>query len=146
MKKRLNRAFTASLIVILILMCSSAFAGNPNKVVANVTTMDVNKAAMAIKFTHSIMKTKGMDATVFFNVYGVELVNKDKPSPVYPNGETIEQMLVAFMKDGGKVLACPMCMKNVGGMTKSQLLPGVASKKGAGLEVITQPDTLVLSY
>lgn len=144
--KKLTLSLSVMTVALLGMLSLSAFAGTPKQVVANVTTDDVNRAAMAIKFTHSIMKTKGMKATIFFNVYGVDLVKKDKPSPIYPDGQSIAQMLEAFMKDGGVVMACPMCMKNVGGMTKADLMPGVVSQKGGGLEAITQPDTLVLSY
>ncbi|MDC0336538.1 DsrE family protein [Pseudodesulfovibrio sp.] len=143
MKKRLT---TCGLILLVSLFCTAAFAGMNKQVAANITTSDVNKAAMAIKFTHNIMKTKGMKATLFFNVYGVELVNKNKISPIYPTGQNISQMIAEFIKDGGTVLACPMCMKNVGGMTNADLLPGVTAQQGAGLEAITQPETLVLSY
>lgn len=144
--KKLVHVSLLAVLLLVSLFCSSALAGMNNKVVANITTNDVNRAAMAIKFTHSIMKSKGMKATLFFNVYGVELVNKNKISPIYPTGQNIAQMLAEFVQDGGTVLACPMCMKNVGGMTNADLLPGVSSKKGMGLEAITQPDTLVLSY
>ncbi len=145
MKAAKTTALTAT-VLLITLLCASAFAGANKQVVANITTNDVNRAAMAIKFTHAIMKNKKMPATLFFNVYGVELVNKTKPSPVYPTGQNISQMLAEFIKDGGTVLACPMCMKNVGGMTNADLMAGVAAKKGSGLEAITQPDTLVLSY
>lgn len=144
MSKRISMCVFAALIVVCL--SSMALAATPTRVVANVTTNDVNKAAMAIKFTHNIMKAKGMTATIFFNVYGVELVNKNRPSPVYPNGQSVSEMLAAFIRDGGTVLACPMCMKNVGGMTNADLIEGVSSREGAGLAAITQPDTLVLSY
>ena len=133
-------------VLFVSLLFSAAFAGMNTRVVTNVTTNDVNRAAMAIAFTRAMMTTKGMEATLFFNVYGVELVNKTRPSPIYPTGQNIAQMLAEFMKDGGTVLACPMCMKHVGGMTNADLLPGVTSAKGAGLEAATRPDTLVLSY
>lgn len=138
----------SSILAVLLVTSVSApaFAEENKQVVANVTTNDVNRAAMAIKFTHSIMKKKGMEATLFFNVYGVELVNKGKISPIYPTGQSIADMLQEFMKDGGKVVACPMCMKNVGGMTNADLLAGVSAKPGMGMDAITQPNTLVLSY
>lgn len=133
-------------LVVTCFLFGSAQAAGMSNVVTSVTTNDVNKAAMAIKFTHAIMKKKGMQATLFFNVYGVALVNKNRPSPIYPTGESIKDMLDAFMKDGGTILACPMCMKNIGAMTNADLIEGVASMEGGGLQAITAPDTLVLSY
>lgn len=144
MKKSLAVLIMSALL--LPLLTVAAFAGQPKKVVTMVATDDVNRVAMAIKFTHAAMKNKGMQATLFFNVYGVHLVDKKTPSPVYPTGESIVAMLKAFMKDGGTVLACPMCMKNVGGMTNADLLDGVVAQKGGGLNAVTGPDTLVLNY
>ncbi|AMK11731.1 hypothetical protein [Pseudodesulfovibrio indicus] len=137
------------ILVALILCCllaSTAFAGEPKRVFTSVTTDDVNKAAMAIKFTHNIMKNKGVKATLFFNVYGVLLVNDNIPSPIYPSGQSIQDLVKAFIADGGVVLACPMCMKNVGGMTKADLMAGVLSDEGAGVNAAVLPDTLALSY
>ena len=142
---------TRALLVLFILgvFCltipTNALAEN-TRVFTNITTSDVNRAAMAIKFTHNIMKQKGLEATLFFNVYGVALVDKTKPSPIYPTGESIADLLQKFMDDGGIVIGCPMCMKNVGGMSNDDLLPGVQASPGLGLEAATSPDTLVLSY
>jgi predicted peroxiredoxin len=138
----------ASLLFIFIFGMGTANTASADfsQVFTNVTTADVNKAAMAIKFTHSIMKEKGLKATLFFNVYGVALIDKTKPSPIYATGDSIAVMLDQFMKDGGTVIGCPMCMKNVGGMTKDNLLPGVTAAPGMGLAAVTMPNTLVLSY
>ncbi|BBD06956.1 DsrE family protein [Desulfovibrio ferrophilus] len=138
-----------ALVMALILafaITPTALAASPKRMVASVTTADLNRAAMAIKFTHSAMKQQNVTATLFFNVDGVRLVNKNIPSPTYPNGETIHSMIAKFIEDGGAVLACPMCMKNVGGMTTVDLLPGVQSQPGAGQKAMFAEDTLVLSY
>lgn len=142
-------AFAKRMVVaaILVLLAASfAVAGTHKRMLTSVTTNDVNRAAMAIKFTHNAMKSQGVQATLFFNVEGVYLVDKNKPSPMYPNGQSLKQMLEAFMADGGRVIACPMCMKNVGGMTNADLMPGVIAQKGAGMNAMFEPDTLVLSY
>jgi len=135
-------------LLVFVLGVATAYAGPAgySKVFTNVTTADVNKAAMAINFTHNIMKKKGVEATLFFNVYGVALIDKTKPSPIYPTGQSIAEMLQAFMDDGGVVIGCPMCMKNVGGMSNGDLLAGVSAAPGMGLEAATTADTLVLSY
>lgn len=146
MQLRVRFVALACVVALVAVLAVPAFAGTPKRVFTNVTTDDVNRAAMAIKFTHAAMKKKGLQATLFFNVSGVHLVNKNVPSPVYPTGDSIRTMLAAFIADGGTVIACPMCMKNVGGMTNSDLLDGVSAKPGMGLDAATTPDTLVLSY
>jgi len=131
---------------LLLTLALPVLAGEPQRVMTSITTADVNRAAMAIQFTHAAMKSKGVPATLFFNVDGVRLVNRGIPSPVYPTGQSIREMLEAFMHDGGTVLACPMCMKHVAGMTDADLMDGVASKAGAGVDAAMAPDTLVLTY
>jgi len=116
------------------------------RVFTSITTDDVNRAAMAIAFTRSIMQEKGIEGVLFFNVYGVNLVNAKKPSPTYGNGKTIAVMLKEFIQDGGVVIACPMCMEHVGGMTTADLLPEISAVKGGGVHAVTAPDTLALSY
>lgn len=140
--------------LVILVLCSVAMLSAPlhvraedfKQVVTSVTTDDVNRAAMAIQFTRSIMKEKNCRGVLFFNVYGVNLVNSKIASPTYDNGESIATMLADFMKDGGQVLACPMCMQHVGKMTNADLLQGVAAAKGAGVKAVSTPDTLVLSY
>ncbi len=34
-------------------------------------------------------------------------------------------MLIGFIQAGGKAIVCPMCMKNVGGLSKDDLIEGV---------------------
>ncbi len=148
MKRPLPRRVGAvcSALLLTLLLALPALAGPPARIMTSVTTDDVNRAAMAIQFTHAAMKSKGLPATLFFNVDGVRLVHKGIPSPVYPSGQSIREMIAAFMHDGGTVLACPMCMKHVGGMTEADLMDGVAARAGAGVDAATQPDTLVLTY
>ncbi len=116
------------------------------RVFTSVTTDDVNRAAMAIKFTQSVMQSRNMQGVLFFNVYGVNLVNASKPSPGYGNGQTIATMLKEFMNAGGVVMACPMCMEHVGHMQQADLLHGVTAVKGGGVKAVSMPDTMVLSY
>lgn len=138
-----------SALLALCLLAMAAFpamAGAPKRIMINVTTDDVNRAAMAISFAHNAMQSQNMEGTLFFSVTGVHLVDKTKPSPIYPTGKSIARMLQAFMADGGTVIACPMCMKNVGGMTKADLMDGVVSGKGMGVAAAVAPDTLVMTY
>lgn len=138
--------FACAALLLALLLALPALAGEPQRIMTSVTTADVNRAAMAIQFTHAAMKSKGVPATLFFNVDGVRLVNRGVPSPVYPTGQSIREMIEAFMRDGGTVLACPMCMKHIAGMTEADLMDGVASKAGAGVDAAMAPDTLVLTY
>ena len=138
-----------SLIVVSIaVLAGNAFAGDSGKkLFVNLTSNEMNRAAMAISFSTRVLTQKQMPATIFLNVDGVRLVNKNIPGSRHVNGKTLQEMLTAFMANGGKVIACPMCMKNVGGMTKDDLIDGVV----VGGSDVTWPalfadNTTVLNY
>lgn len=91
----------------------------------NLTSDELNRAAMAISFATKIRLDMGKPVTIFLNVDGVRLAHKDAPQEPYGmDGKTIHEMLQAFMDAGGTVLVCPMCMMNVAGMTADDLIPG----------------------
>lgn len=131
----------------LLLVAGLAFAENPQSLFVNLTSSEMNRAAMAVSFSHRVLKDGKKPTTIFLNVDGVRLANKNIPQNTHVNGKTIQDMLRAFMADGGKVIICPMCMKNVGGMKQEDLMEGVV----IGGADITWPalfaeDVTVLSY
>ena len=140
------RALLLVSAILIFTVAATASAATYERMVTSITTTDLNRAAMAIKFTHMAMKKQQVPATLFLNVDGVRLADTRIPSAQHPTGQTLRQMITAFMADGGTVIACPMCMKNVGGMTNSNLMEGVKARKGAAVEAMFAPGTLVLSY
>lgn len=120
-----NRLQISILSILFVLFSGSLAAAEQDSLFINLTSNEINRAAMAVNFGHRVMQKKKLPTTIFLNVDGVRLVNKHIPQHQHANGKTIHQMLQAFMADGGKVIACPMCMKHVGGMTKSDLIDGV---------------------
>lgn len=133
--------------LILVGTGSAIGADGKNSLFVNLTSNEMNRAAMAINFSTRIRTQKQIPVTIFLNVDGVRVVNRHIPGNTHVSGKTLQEMLTAFMAAGGKVLACPMCMKNVGGMKKEDLLEGVV----VGGSDVTWPalfaeDTTVLSY
>jgi len=117
------------------------------KLFVNITSDDINKAAMAIGFSTKIRMEKKIPVTIFLNVEGVRIADKNIPGHKHSTGKTLKEMLAGFMQAGGKVLVCPMCMKNVGGLSKDDLIEGVV----VGGSDVTWPalfaeNTTVLSY
>lgn len=99
----------------------------------NITSDELDRAAMAISFAERMLKEQGMPVTIFLNVEGVRLADKNIPQNVHVSGQTLQAMLQTFIADGGTVLVCPMCMKNVGGMTEADLIDGA---------VVSSPDLI----
>lgn len=144
------RAFKISLFA-LIVVCVSVGGGYASEtgksLFINLTSNEMDRAAMAINFGTRVLDQKKIPVTLFLNVDGVRLVNRNIPSGTHVSGKTLHKMLADFMAGGGHVIACPMCMKNVGGMTKADLLDGVVI--GSSHETwpaLFADGTTVLSY
>lgn len=132
---------------LILVGASSSFGAEGKSLFVNLTSNEMNRAAMAITFSTRIRTHKQIPVTIFLNVDGVRLVNRHIPGSIHVSGKTLQEMLVGFMEAGGKVIACPMCMKNVGGMKKVDLLEGVV----VGGSDVTWPalfaeNTTVLNY
>lgn len=139
-----------SLIVVLFtLSCFSGLtmAGGNKSLFVSLTSNDVNRAAMAVQFATRVKKEQQIPATLFLNVDGVKLADTTIPSPMHVSGKSISTMLENFMAAGGKVIVCPMCMKNVGGISKPDLIKGaVIGGSDITMPALFADGTTVLSY
>ena len=94
----------------------------------NLTTDDTWAAAKAIMFAHQRAQKAGYDAAIWMNVRAVYLADKKRPSHVHglmaENGTSIQDMLTAFMADGGTVIMCGACSK-AAGLTKADYIDGI---------------------
>ena len=80
----------------------------------NLTTDDTWSAAMAISFAHTkVLKNGHSPVAIWLNVRGVYLADKKRPSHVHglmrDRNQSIQDMLTAFMADGGQVIMCQAC-------------------------------------
>ena len=113
----------------------------------NLSTDDMDTAAMAIGFATKVMANTGKPATIFLNVYGARLADINIPQNVHVSGNTLQEMLGMFMDAGGTVLLCPVCMKNVAGLNESEMLPGlIIGKPEYVYAAMFAEDVTVLSY
>jgi predicted peroxiredoxin len=91
----------------------------------NLSTDQIDRAAMAVSLATMVLKNTEKPVTIFLNVDGVRLADTSIPQNIHKSEKTLAQMLTNFMAEGGVVLICPTCMKNVGGISEDQLLEGV---------------------
>lgn len=113
----------------------------------NLSTDDMDTAAMAIGFATKVMANTGKPATIFLNVYGARLADINIPQNVHVSGSTLQEMLGMFMDAGGTVLLCPVCMKNVAGLNESEMLPGlIIGKPEYVYAAMFAEDVTVVSY
>jgi predicted peroxiredoxin len=144
----LMKKMSTFLVLLLVLTSNVAFsADSDQKLFVNLSSDDLNRAAMAIGFSTKVLQEKKIPVTIFLNVEGVRIADKSIPEHKHASGKSLKEMLAGFIKGGGRVLVCPMCMKNVGGLSKDDLIDGVE----VGGPDVTWPalfaaGTTVLSY
>lgn len=138
-----------AMLALLCMMTSPLVQADEDeqKLFVNLTSDEINRASMAIAFSTNILTKKKIPVTIFLNVEAVRIADTTLPEHKHANGKSTRQMLSDFIKAGGKVIICPMCMRNVGGIKKGELLDGVE----IGGPDVTWPalfadDTTVLSY
>jgi len=95
----------------------------------NLTTDDTWAAAKAILFAHEkVLKRGHKPVAIWLNVRGIYLADKKRASHVHglmrESDQSIQDMLKAFMKDGGVVIACGACSK-AAGLTPGDFIEGV---------------------
>ena len=91
----------------------------------SLSTDEIDHAGMAVSLATKVLQNTEKPVTIFLNVDGVRLADTSIPQNTHKSGKTLGQMLTNFMAEGGVVLICPFCMKNVGGIAEDQLLEGV---------------------
>jgi len=95
----------------------------------NLTTDDTWAAAKAILFAHEkVLKRGHKPVAIWLNVRGIYLADKKRASHVHglmrEGDQSIQDMLKAFMSDGGMVIACGACSK-AAGLTQPDFIDGV---------------------
>jgi predicted peroxiredoxin len=94
----------------------------------SLTTDDTWAAAKAIMFAHQKAQKQGHDAAIWMNVRAVYLADKKRPSHVHglmaDKGTSVQDMLKAFIADGGTVIMCGACSK-AAGLTKTDYIDGI---------------------
>ncbi len=94
----------------------------------NLTSDDTWAAAKAILFAHEkVLKQGHRPVAIWMNVRAVYLIDKKRPSHVHglmkDQGKSIQDMLKAFIADGGQVIACAACSQ-AAGLTQQDYIEG----------------------
>ena len=135
----------ATLLTVVFLMTStSVFADDDQKLFVNLTSDEINRATMAIEFSTKALTKEKVPVTIFLSVEGVRLVDMNLPEHRHANGKSLKEMLSEFIEQGGRVIACGMCMRNVGGIKKNEMMEGVES--AGGMTALLADDTTVITY
>jgi len=142
MKKTLSLILLTFLYLGINSIALSADAGK--KLFVSLTTDNLDRAAMAVGISNKVLSSEKIPVTIFLSAQGVRWADKNIPQNRYVNGKTIPEMLQGFIKSGGQVILCKMCMKNVGGLKKEEVIDGI--KFSGTLPALFADNTVVLSY
>lgn len=126
----LAKPLLAALLAALALVAAPAQAadGKPGLFV-NLTTDDTWSAAKAIFFAHDKALKNGHEpVAIWLNVRAVYLADRKRPSHVHglmrDQDRSIQDMLAAFMAEGGRVIMCSACSE-AAGLTAADYIDGV---------------------
>ncbi len=118
------------LVLVITVAGVSAQAEEPKGgLFVNLTTDDTWAATKAIMFAHEkVLKRGYKPVAIWLNVRGIYLADKKRASHVHglmkDKGQSVQDMLTAFIKDGGTVIACAACSK-AAGLTQADFIEGV---------------------
>lgn len=130
------KLFTTLLTVLSLALVSltatvpaASAEGGKTGLFVNLTTDDTWAAAKAISFAHQRALKNGHEpVAIWLNVRAVYLADKKRPSHVHglmaESGTSIQDMLTAFIADGGQVIMCGACSK-AAGLTQADYIDGV---------------------
>lgn len=116
-------------LVLSGLTLNASAADDKGGLFVNLTTDDTWAAGKAILFAHERALKRGhKPVAIWLNVRGIYLADKKRPSHVHglmkEEGKSIQDMLQAFVHDGGIVIACAACSK-AAGLTEEDFIDGV---------------------
>lgn len=145
-------AFTGMLFVVALMLSPMTAYSQDEKgrLFVNLTTDDTWSAAKAIMFAHQKSLKNGRDTAIWLNVRAVYLADKKRPSNVpglmAKSGTSIQDMLAAFMADGGTVIMCQACSA-AAGLKKEDYMDGVEMGRLPVIESwLFAPGTVTLSW
>lgn len=137
----------ALLLVLAAMLPVQAQAKAPERLLLNVTTDSLERGAMALAFAQAALRERDAEVVVYLNVDGVRLANETAARRTFGDNQSLQQMLRDFMKYGGRVLACKLCLERVAGLNDSNLLKGIeVVEPHIVMTLLFRPNVAVLTY
>lgn len=113
------------------------------ELIINLTSNVKEAPESSLMALHFALKARENDipVTVFLNVQGVHLSSTASRDIVF-NDENLQDIIRQITETGGKVVACPMCMK-VQGISEEELMEGVqVSSPGLMMQKLRENPTV----
>jgi len=128
--KQIKSIATLLTLVLACAFTSVSFAAeHEGGLFINLTTDDTWAATKAIMFAHQkVLKSGHKPVAIWLNVRAIYLADKKRASHVHglmkDKGQSVQDMLDAFVKDGGIVIACSACSQ-AAGLKQDDFIDGV---------------------
>ena len=152
---RVLKSLFAAVITMIALMSPMAHAQDADVksrgLFVNLTTDDTWSAAKAINFAHEkALKNGHAPVAIWLNVRAVYLADKKRASHVHGlmrgQNKSIQDMLTAFIADGGQVIMCAACSA-AAGLTQADYIDGVIMGKWPVVEgLLFDADVATLAW
>jgi len=148
---KLVQIVVLTVLAMIVNLPSAMAEENKGGLFINLTTDDTWAAAKAIFFAHEkVLKSGHKPVAIWMNVRAIYLIDKKRPSHVHglmrEQGASIQDMLTAFMKDGGIVIACGACSQ-AAGLNKEDFIDGVQmGNPDLVFSLLFDPDVKTLSW
>lgn len=138
-------------VAITSVITTSYAADQKGGLFVNLTTDDTWAATKAIMFAHKkVLKNGYKPVAIWLNVRGIYLADKKRASHVHglmkDKGVSVQDMLKAFIADGGTVIACGACSK-AAGLKHSDFIDGVVmGNQELVMGLLFNPEVKTLSW
>jgi len=148
---KLRQLVVLALVTMIVSLPSAMAEEKKGGLFINLTTDDTWAAAKAIFFAHEkVLKSGHTPVAIWMNVRAIYLIDRKRPSHVHglmkEQGASIQDMLTAFMKDGGIVIACGACSQ-AAGLNKEDFIDGVQmGNPDLVFSLLFDPDVKTLSW
>lgn len=150
--KSLKVLFLALAVVLFTGLLQASYAEEAKGgLFVNLTTDDTWAATKAIMFAHQkVLKRGHKPVAIWLNVRGIYLGDKKRASHVHglmkDTNQSIQDMLTAFIADGGTVIACSACSK-AAGLVHEDFIDGVTmGNPDLVSEILFDPTVKTLSW
>jgi sulfur relay (sulfurtransferase) complex TusBCD TusD component (DsrE family) len=127
--KTIRLILTSSLLMLVALTAATHAEEGKGGLFINLTTDDTWAAAKAIMFAHErVLKRGHKPVAIWLNVRAIYLGDKKRASHVHglmkDQGQSVQDMLQAFIKEGGIVIACAACAE-AAGLAQDDFIEGI---------------------
>lgn len=136
-----------SLALLLVLVAAPVQAEASERLLLNVTTDSLERGAMALAFAQAALRERNAEVVVYLNVDGVRLASETAARRTFVDNQSLQQMLRDFMKYGGRVLVCKLCLEMVADLNDNKLLKGIeVVEPQTVMTLLFRPNVAVLTY